>query len=93
MLSNFILIAIHLIAAKRRGVDGLWLYALLMPFYWLLISVGAWKGAWQLLWRPYYWEKTLHGLSENVNSVELDGRRLSRREKEDAMCNEGEDIK
>ena len=33
-----------------------------MPLYWVLISVGAWKGFLQLFRRPFYWEKTQHGL-------------------------------
>ena len=42
----------------------MYLYAFLVPFYWVLISIAAWKGFLQLL-RPgkaHYWEKTEHGL-------------------------------
>jgi glycosyltransferase XagB len=39
--------------------------ALISPFYWLLQSLGAFKGAYQLLARPSYWEKTVHGLGGN----------------------------
>ena len=31
-----------------------------MPVYWVLMSVGAWKGAVQLITNPFYWEKTPH---------------------------------
>ncbi len=45
-------------------------YSLLMPLYWVLISLGAWKGALQLVTRPSYWEKTFHlGLSGWENKV------------------------
>jgi hypothetical protein len=27
------------------------------------MSVGAWKGLIQLIYRPSYWEKTVHGLA------------------------------
>ncbi|MBO5688833.1 MAG: glycosyltransferase [Lentisphaeria bacterium] len=37
--------------------------AVLMPFYWVMISLAAWKGAWQLVTKPFYWEKTRHGLT------------------------------
>ena len=37
--------------------------ALLMPFYWVLISLAAWKGCLQLVSKPFYWEKTRHGLT------------------------------
>ena len=36
-------------------------YCLLTPIYWVFMSVGAWKGALQLLTRPFHWEKTPHG--------------------------------
>ncbi|EHQ88061.1 glycosyltransferase family 2 protein [Desulfosporosinus youngiae] len=41
-------------------------YALLTPLYWMLMSVAAYKAAWQLIFKPFYWEKTVHGLAENV---------------------------
>ncbi len=36
-------------------------YALLVPVYWILMSVGAWKAFIQLFTKPSYWEKTEHG--------------------------------
>jgi len=38
------------------------LAALLSPLYWVLISLAAWKAVWQLIVKPHYWEKTVHGL-------------------------------
>ncbi len=40
--------------------------ALAIPAYWVLISVGAWRGAIQLITKPFYWEKTDHGLSKLI---------------------------
>jgi glycosyltransferase XagB len=28
------------------------------------VSIAAWKGFTQLFYRPFYWEKTVHGLDE-----------------------------
>ena len=36
-------------------------YAFLVPIYWVLMSVGAWKAFVQLCYKPMYWEKTEHG--------------------------------
>ena len=47
----------------RRFSYGLVKYALLTPAYWVLMSVAAVKAAWQLITKPFYWEKTTHGLS------------------------------
>jgi glycosyltransferase XagB len=34
-----------------------------IPFYWILIWLGACLALWQLVRRPYHWDKTEHGLS------------------------------
>ena len=47
----------------RRGWLDLSPYALLVPFYWLLISVAAYRAPWQIAHDPWRWEKTPHGLS------------------------------
>lgn len=49
----------------REGRDPLLLLAVVTyPVYWLLMSIAAVKGMWQLLFRPSYWEKTAHGLEQ-----------------------------
>ena len=53
---------VGVVAVRRRG-HRLTLSALLMPFYWLLISVAAYRALWQLMRDPYRWEKTPHGLA------------------------------
>ncbi len=40
--------------------------ALTMPVYWILISVAAWRGLIQLIRNPFYWEKTLHGVTKTA---------------------------
>jgi len=62
LLGNFVFIAISVLACCRRRMYRLIPFALLSPLYWVLISVGAWKGFLQLVTRPFYWEKTRHGL-------------------------------
>jgi hypothetical protein len=37
-------------------------YALLTPIYWFFMSIASWRAIWQLITRPFYWEKTVHGL-------------------------------
>ena len=36
---------------------------LFMPFYWLLISLAAYRALVQLVINPFHWEKTEHGVS------------------------------
>ncbi|MEQ4485098.1 glycosyltransferase family 2 protein [Cohnella silvisoli] len=44
---------------------GLVRSTLLTPLYWVMMSIASIKGAWQLITKPFYWEKTLHGLTED----------------------------
>ncbi len=37
-----------------------------VPLYWLLVSLGAYLALWQFFTRPFFWEKTNHGLSPNM---------------------------
>ena len=50
------------ISVWRRRRRDLALSALLMPLYWLLISVATYRALYQLARDPYLWEKTEHGL-------------------------------
>ena len=40
-----------------------------MPVYWLLMSIAAWKGLIQLIHKPFYWEKTQHGMFEGAGET------------------------
>lgn len=64
LLANVAFVLINLIACVRSGHYRLMREALLSPLYWLLISLAAWKGFLQLFTNPFYWEKTLHGCSD-----------------------------
>jgi cellulose synthase/poly-beta-1,6-N-acetylglucosamine synthase-like glycosyltransferase len=48
----------------RRGWLELTPYGLTAPFYWLLISCAGARALWQLITRPWHWDKTAHGLSK-----------------------------
>ena len=60
-LGNFVFVYASALAAYRRGYYDLVKHTLLIPFYWILMSLGAWKGFLQLIYKPSYWEKTKHG--------------------------------
>ncbi|HEY8950023.1 MAG TPA: glycosyltransferase [Rhizomicrobium sp.] len=48
----------------RRGWLELAPYGLTAPVYWLLISCAGARALWQLITRPWHWDKTAHGLSK-----------------------------
>jgi len=68
MVGNILMIYVNMIAVFKRRFYELILFAIANPIYWLLHSVAAYKGLYQLVVKPFYWEKTNHGLSK-VNSA------------------------
>ncbi len=54
-------VALGTVAVRARGQSSLAVHALLMPAYWLLISLAAYRALLQLAVAPYLWEKTEHG--------------------------------
>lgn len=66
VFGNVIMIYLSMMGPFKRGSFHLVLWALLNPIYWLLHSIAAYKGLWQLLTKPHYWEKTEHGLTTHV---------------------------
>ena len=63
-IGNVSAIILAMAAPIRRGWFDLIPYAIFSPVYWHLCSVAAWKGLFQLVTRPHYWEKTDHCLSD-----------------------------
>jgi cellulose synthase/poly-beta-1,6-N-acetylglucosamine synthase-like glycosyltransferase len=55
---------LSMLAPVRRGWLHLIPYSLTVFGYWVLISIAAYRGLWQLLRDPFYWEKTQHGVSK-----------------------------
>ncbi len=54
---------VGVVAVVALGKPQLWWAALLAPGYWVLQSIAAFKAVYQLFFRPFYWEKTVHGLT------------------------------
>ncbi len=57
-------IVLGVVSLRARGVADLLPQILLIPVYWLCISVAAWRALYQLVTNPFYWEKTQHGISK-----------------------------
>ncbi|HXI86092.1 MAG TPA: glycosyltransferase family 2 protein, partial [Parvularculaceae bacterium] len=80
LAGNCLFIYLGIIAPLRRGWIELAPCALLAPVYWWLSSLAAYKALWQLLTRPFFWEKTEHGLSplSRRRAAEIDANWLTR---------------
>lgn len=61
---NLLMIYINMIAVFRRKSYSLILFAIANPVYWLMHSISSYKGLFQLISKPFYWEKTNHGLTK-----------------------------
>lgn len=68
LAGNILMIFINMIAVFRRKSYNLILFTLTNPIYWLMHSISAYKGLFQLVSKPFYWEKTNHGLTKTHNT-------------------------
>ena len=55
---TFLVLGVRTLLDKEK--TSLWATFLLTPFYWVLISLAAWRALWKLYREPYRWEKTHH---------------------------------
>lgn len=63
LIANGFLIYLFMLSGFKRRYFDLIPWALTVPFYWILQSWAGYKGLWQLIHNPFYWEKTHHGLT------------------------------
>ncbi len=61
-------LGLGLVTLKTRGLTKLIPHLLLAPFYWLLISVAAYRALYQLIAAPFHWDKTDHGVSGMITT-------------------------
>jgi len=62
-VGNLSTIMLGVVSTRTLGKPYLLGAALLVPGYWFLQSMAAIKSMAQLIYKPSYWEKTVHGLS------------------------------
>ncbi len=62
IFGNFLFMYYYMIGVMKREHYPLIKYTFLIPFYWLMISVAGFMALYQLIFKPFYWEKTVHGL-------------------------------
>ncbi len=63
IFGNTVAVYLSMLAVYRRNRFDLIWWAMLTPVYWVLHSIAAYKALWQLIFKPFYWEKTVHGLT------------------------------
>ncbi len=62
VFGNFLFMYYYMIGAMKRQEYGIIKYTFLIPIYWIAISIAGFMALYQLIFKPHYWEKTVHGL-------------------------------
>jgi cellulose synthase/poly-beta-1,6-N-acetylglucosamine synthase-like glycosyltransferase len=70
ILGNAATLYMNMITLREDDRADLLLAALTVPVFWVMMSVAAAKGLYQLIRNPSYWEKTVHGLTERPDDVD-----------------------
>lgn len=58
-----VMLATAAVAALDTKRPGLLAWVFVLPFYWLLGAIAAWRAVGEIFTRPTYWAKTEHGIS------------------------------
>ena len=70
VLGNAATLYMNMIALREDDRSDLLVAALTVPAFWLMMSIAAAKGLYQLIRNPSYWEKTFHGLATRPDTPE-----------------------
>lgn len=62
IFGNFFYAYTYLIGLAKRKEFLLMPFVCFIPIYWLMISLSAWQALFELVTKPHYWQKTMHGL-------------------------------
>jgi cellulose synthase/poly-beta-1,6-N-acetylglucosamine synthase-like glycosyltransferase len=62
IFGNYLYLFCHLMGCVKKEQWSLIKYVYLIPLYWILISIAGFMALHQLIFKPFYWEKTVHGL-------------------------------
>ncbi len=65
VVGNASFITVHLVSAFRNRRYDLMPFTLLLPFYWILLSVATIRAGYHFVIKPTHWEKTKHGLTKS----------------------------
>jgi cellulose synthase/poly-beta-1,6-N-acetylglucosamine synthase-like glycosyltransferase len=71
VFGNATVIYLNVLSARTMDRPDLLGTALLSPGYWAMMSLAGAKAAWQLVFKPSYWEKTTHGLHLPKEAVDV----------------------
>ncbi len=62
LLGEALMMAIYITAITLKRRFGLLPFVLTMPLYWPIGTIAAYKALYEIIFAPFYWDKTTHGL-------------------------------
>lgn len=72
LVGTVLMVYVSMLGAFKRKRYSLVPWGIANPAYWLLHAFAGYKAWWQLMFRPHYWEKTVHGLTTYTDSPSAD---------------------
>ncbi|MGH1330713.1 MAG: glycosyltransferase family 2 protein [Paracoccaceae bacterium] len=72
LASELLSVWLGVLAVSGPKHRGLWLWVPTMHFYFPLGALAAYKGLWEVIKRPYFWDKTAHGIDDMVEHVKAE---------------------
>jgi hypothetical protein len=66
LANNLLLTCLAMISPARRGRGDLAPWGLTVIAYWAMVSVAGYRALGQLITRPFFWEKTTHGVTPSA---------------------------
>ncbi len=64
LLSEVVTVAVGMVATSTPKHKWLWPWVPTLHFYYPLATLAALKGLWEMVTKPYYWDKTAHGVHD-----------------------------
>lgn len=71
LISEVTNLTINISALSARDHRFLRVWALSLHLYFPLAAIAAYKGCWEMIISPYYWDKTTHGLHDSNSQPAL----------------------
>lgn len=69
VIGNLTFISVSALAVARRKYFNLIPWCVILPVYWMMQAMATYRALYQLIFDPYTWEKTEHGLTKtNCNN-------------------------
>jgi len=62
LFGNFMFIYYYMIGCSKREHWSLMKWVFLTPIYWIMVSIAGFMALYELIVKPHYWQKTIHGL-------------------------------